>query len=57
VAGPTGRARISAKDLASSAGATLSEGPSHEQACALIQPACQGYFDKMDFRSLTANWR
>jgi hypothetical protein len=39
VSGSAGRTRITAKDLASSAGATLSEGPSREQACALIQPA------------------
>jgi len=36
---------ISTKDLVSSAGATLSKRPSHEQACALIQLACQSYFD------------
>jgi hypothetical protein len=47
VSGSAGATPISTEDLASSAGATLLEGPSHEQACALIQPACQSYFDKV----------
>jgi len=47
VSGSTGRTPISTEYLAGSAGATLSEGPLHEQACALIQPACQSYFDKV----------
>ena len=46
MSGSTGRTPISAGDLASSA--ILSERPSHEQACALIQPARQSYFDKME---------
>jgi hypothetical protein len=48
VSGSTGRTPISPKDLASSAGAILSERPSQEQARVLIQPACQSDFDKME---------